>query len=111
MWKMLQKKIPSDYVIATGKQHSVRQFINLTLKELKIKYFWKGKGVNSKCFDDKGNCLVACDKAYFRPLEVDTLLGNARKARRELKWRPKTDIKSLVKEMVNSELLKIKNAE
>ena len=71
MWKMLQKKIPSDYVIATGKQHSVRQFINLTLKELKIKYFWKGKGVNSKCFDDKGNCLVACDKAYFRPLEVD----------------------------------------
>ena len=64
-----------------------------------------------ECFDDKGNCLVACDKAYFRPLEVDTLLGNARKARRELKWRPKTDIKSLVKEMVNSELLKIKNAE
>ena len=66
-------------------------------------------GLNSKCYDDKGNCLIASDKAYFRPLEVDTLLGDARKARRELKWRPRTDIKSLVKEMVNSELLKIKN--
>ena len=110
MWKMLQKKNPTDYVIATGKQYSVRQFINLTLKELKIKYTWKGKGINSKCYDDKGNCIIACDKAYFRPLEVDTLLGDSRKARRELNWKPKTNIQNLVKEMVNSELLKIKNA-
>ena len=109
MWKMLQKKSPSDYVIATGKQYSVKQFINLTLKELNIKYIWKGKGIKAKCFDNKGNCIVACDKAYFRPLEVDTLLGNSQKARRELNWKPKISIKGLVKEMVNSELSKIDN--
>ncbi len=109
MWKMLQKKIPSDYVIATGKQYSVKQFVNLVLKELKIKYTWKGKGINSKCYDEKGNCIIACDKEYFRPLEVDTLLGNPKKAMKELNWKPKANIKSLVKEMVNSELLKIKN--
>tara|TARA_B110001450_G_scaffold249416_1_gene266790 strand:- start:134 stop:1183 length:1050 start_codon:yes stop_codon:yes gene_type:complete len=110
MWKMMQKKTPSDYVIATGKQYSVKQFINLTLKELKIKHVWKGKGIKSKCYDEKGNCIIACDKAYFRPLEVDTLLGDSRKARRELNWKPRTNIQSLVKEMISSELLKINNA-
>ncbi len=110
MWKMLQKKTPSDYVIATGKQYSVKQFVNLTLNELKIKYRWKGRGVNSKCFDLNGNCIVACDKAYFRPLEVDTLLGNSSKAKKELKWKPKVTVKILVREMVKSELSKIKNA-
>ena len=107
MWKMLQKKKPSDYVISTGNQYSVKQFVNFTLNELKIKYFWKGKGVKSKCYDKKGNCIVACDKEYFRPLEVDTLLGNSNKAKRELNWAPKTNIKMLVKEMVKSELLKM----
>ena len=111
MWKMLQKKHPSDYVIATGKQYSVKQFVNFTLKELNIKHSWKGKGINTKCFDDKGNCIIRCDKNYYRPLEVDTLLGNAKKARKELKWKPKTNIKSLVKEMINSELVKITNAQ
>tara|TARA_B100000965_G_scaffold164206_2_gene136732 strand:+ start:29096 stop:30133 length:1038 start_codon:yes stop_codon:yes gene_type:complete len=107
MWKMLQKKKPTDYVISTGNQYSVKQFVNFTLNELKIKYFWKGKGVKSKCYDKKGNCIVACDKEYFRPLEVDTLLGNSNKAKRELNWAPKTNIKMLVKEMVKSELLKM----
>ena len=111
MWKMLQKKTPSDYVIATGKQYSVKQFVNLTLKELRIKYTWKGIGLNSKCYDEAGNCIISCDKNYYRPLEVDTLLGNANKARKELKWKPKSNIKNLVKEMVNSELVKIKNAQ
>ncbi len=111
MWKMLQKKNPSDYVISTGKQYSVKQFINLALEELKINYSWKGKGINSKCYDDKGNCIIACDKAYFRPLEVDTLLGDSRKARKELNWKPKIGIKNLVKEMIKSELLNIKNAQ
>tara|TARA_Y100000591_G_scaffold11934_1_gene9275 strand:+ start:443 stop:1489 length:1047 start_codon:yes stop_codon:yes gene_type:complete len=111
MWKMLQKKTPSDYVIATGKQYSVKQFVNLTLKELRIKHTWKGIGVNSKCYDEAGNCIISCDKNYYRPLEVDTLLGNAYKARKELKWKPKSNIKNLVKEMVNSELVKIKNAQ
>ena len=107
MWKMLQKKTPSDYVISTGKQYTVKQFINLVLEELDIKYKWSGKGMNEKCYDTNGNCIVACDKEYFRPLEVDTLLGNSSKARKELKWKPKTSIKSLVKEMVNFDLKKL----
>ena len=110
MWKMLQKKTPSDYVIATGKQYSVKEFINITLAELKIQFYWKGKGIDSRCYDKQGNCIIACDKTYYRPLEVDTLLGNASKARRELKWKPKINIKQLVKEMVRSELSSIKHA-
>ena len=106
MWKMLQKKTPTDYVISTGKQYSVKQFVNLVLNELKTKHSWKGKGINSKCYDHKGRCIVECDKEYYRPLEVDTLLGDSRKARKELNWRPKTNINKLVKEMVNSELKK-----
>jgi len=104
MWKMLQKNKPEDYVISTGKQYSVKQFVELVLRELKIKYFWKGKGINSKCYDSAGNCIVECDKTYYRPLEVDTLLGNSNKAKRDLKWKPKTSIKMLVKEMVDFEL-------
>ena len=107
MWKMMQKKIPSDYVIATGKQYSVKQFVDLTLKELNIKYEWKGKGIKTKCYDEKGRCFIECDKEYYRPLEVDTLLGDPRKAKKELNWKPKTDIKTLVKEMVSSEFTKL----
>jgi GDPmannose 4,6-dehydratase len=104
MWKMLQRKKPQDYVISTGKQYSVKDFINLSLKELNIKYYWKGKGINQKCYNDKGNCIIECDKEYFRPLEVDTLLGDSRKARKELNWKPKFNIAKLVKEMVTNEL-------
>ena len=104
MWKMLQKNTPHDYVISTGKQYSVRDFIILSLKELNIKYYWKGKGINEKCYDDKGNCIIECDKKYYRPLEVDTLLGDSSKARKELNWKPKYNINSLVKEMVKTEL-------
>ena len=107
MWKMLQKKIPSDYVISTGKQFTVKQFVNLVLDELSIKYKWKGRGINEKCYDNNGNCIIACNKEYFRPLEVDTLLGNSKKARLELNWKPKTSIKILVKEMVNFDLKKL----
>jgi len=109
MWKMLQQKKPSDYVISTGKQYTVKEFVNLVLRELNIKFFWKGKGINEKCFDESGNCIVACDKEYFRPLEVDTLLGDSSKARRELNWKPKTTIKELVSEMVEYDLKKISN--
>ena len=109
MWKMLQQKKPSDYVISTGKQYTVKQFVNLVLNELNIRFIWKGNGVSEKCFDEFGNCLVACDKEYFRPLEVDTLLGDSRKARKELKWKPKISIKKLVKEMVDYDLKKILN--
>ena len=108
MWKMLQKKKPADYVIATGKQYTVKQFVELVLNELKMKYKWKGKGFYSKCYFNN-KCIIQCDKAYYRPLEVDTLLGDSRKARRELNWKPKIDIKNLVREMVHKELKSLKN--
>ena len=109
MWKMMQKKTPSDYVIATGNQYTVKQFVDLTLNQLGIKYYWKGSGIKKKCFDIKGKCIVECDKEYFRPLEVDTLLGDSSKARKELNWKPKIKIKMLVKEMVEAELSKLGN--
>jgi len=104
MWKMLQMKSPKDYVIATGKQFSVKQFVNLVLNELKIKFIWRGKGLKSKCYTLDGRCIVACNKEYYRPLEVDTLLGNSNKAKKELNWKAKTNIRELVKDMVSSEL-------
>lgn len=104
MWKMLQQKKPDDYVIATGRQYSVKDFINFVSKELKIKIIWKGKGINEKGYDQKGNCIIECDLNYLRPLEVDTLLGDARKARKILKWNPKINIKDLAKEMISREM-------
>ena len=88
------KKSPSDYVIATGRQYSVKSFVNMVLKELGIKFYWKGKGIKSKCYMKNGKCIVQCDKKYFRPLEVDTLLGDSRKAKKELNWKPKEIFKN-----------------
>ena len=107
MWKMMQRKTPSDYVISTGKQYSVKQFIDYVLNELNFSFSWKGKKLNTKCFDEKGNCIISSDKNYYRPLEVDTLLGDSRKAYKELNWRPKKNIKNIVKEMVRDELKKL----
>ena len=104
---MMQKKIPTDYVISTGSQHTVKQFVNLTLNELNVKFVWKGKGIKSKCFDTKGNCMIQCDREYYRPLEVDTLLGNSKKALKELNWKAKIKIEELVIDMVRSELKKL----
>ena len=109
MWKMLQKNTPADYVIATGKQYSVKDFVNIVLKELNFKFVWRGKGIKTKCYDHNGNCIIECNKKYFRPLEVDTLLGDSSKARKELKWKPKTNLNLLVKEMVNFELKSLTN--
>ena len=103
MWKILQQKKPGDYVIATGIQYSIKQFINFTAKELNMKIIWKGKGLKEKGYDKNGKAIIECDKNYFRPLDVDTLIGSARKARSLLKWKPKTNLKSLIKEMINSE--------
>ena len=108
MWKILQKNKPTDYVISTGRQYTVQQFVNFVLKELNIKFFWKGKGVNCKCYNENNEVIVQCDKEYFRPLEVDTLLGDSRKALKDLKWKPKFSIKDLVKDMVSSELTNLK---
>ncbi len=108
MWLMLQNKTAKDYVIATGKQYSVKEFVNLVLIELKIKFKWTGKGINAKCYDLKNrNCIIECSKKYFRPLEVDTLLGDSKKARKELKWKLKYNINDLVKEMVFYENLNL----
>ncbi len=99
-WLMLQQKKPDDYVIATGKQYSVKYFINLVAKELKMKIKWRGKGIDEKAYDQNNNIIIECSKKYFRPSEVQTLLGNPLKAKKILKWKPKISIKELVKEMV-----------
>jgi GDPmannose 4,6-dehydratase len=107
MWKILQQKKPDDYVIATGVQYSVKDFINIVAKELKIRILWKGKGVNEKAFNEKKKVIIECDKNYFRPLDVNTLLGDSSKARRVLKWKPKIKINELAKEMVIKELQRL----
>ena len=104
IWKILQQRKPDDFVIATGKQFSVKQFINFVAKELNLKIVWRGKGINEKGFDQTGKCIIECDKRYFRPVEVDTLLGSAKKARKILGWKPKFTIENLVKNMVQEEL-------
>ena len=104
MWRIMQQKNPDDFVLATGKQYTVKYFANLVMNKIGFKYYWEGKGAKEKCFDHHDNCIIECDKEYFRPLEVDTLLGNAAKARRILKWKPKYNILSLIDEMVTKEL-------
>ena len=104
MWKMLQKKIPNDYVISTGKQYSVKQFVKIVAKELHMNLSWKGKGINEVGYLN-GRPSIFIDKKYFRPTEVENLLGNSSKAKKELSWKPKYNIYSLVKEMVSQELL------
>ena len=94
-WLILQQKKPDDYVISTGKNYSVKQFINLSAKYLGIKLTWKGKGIKTRAFDQNGNCIIECSKKYYRPTEVDKLLGNATKAKKLLKWKPKITFRIL----------------
>jgi len=108
-WLILQQKKPDDFVIATGKQYSVKYFVNLVAKELKMKLIWRGKGIQEKAYDQNNNIVIECDKKYFRPSEVQTLLGNASKAKKLLKWKPRVTIKDLVKEMVNEDYKKLLN--
>jgi len=102
-WLMLQQKTPEDFVIATGQQYSVRDFVNIAAKELGYKIIWKGKGKNEKGLVD-GKVIIKVDKNYFRPTEVETLLGDASKAKRKLGWVPKISFKKLVSEMVREDL-------
>ena len=104
MWKILQYKSPEDFVICTGKQYSIKDFINLVSKELKLKIKWRGKGLYEKAYNENNQPIIECNKKYFRPLDVDTLRGDFSKARKLLKWRPKHDIKSLIKDMISYEL-------
>ncbi len=102
-WMMLQQDEPEDLVIATGKQHSVREFVNLVANYLDMKIEWKGKNLNEVGLF-KGKEIIKVDPRYFRPAEVDTLLGDASKAKKKLKWSPKISFERLVKEMTEKDL-------
>ena len=104
MWLMLQQESPDDFVIATGEQHSVREFVTVAAAEVGIAIRWQGRGVDEKGLDANGNCLVAVDPRYFRPTEVETLLGDPSKARAKLGWAPKVSFAQLVTEMVREDL-------
>ena len=106
IWKILQQKKPDDYVISTGKQYSVKEFVETASRLFGFKIRWEGKGINTKGYDQNNRLLVECSKKYFRPLEVDTLLGNSHKAKKILKWKPEYSFKDLVKNMVESDLQK-----
>ena len=107
MWLILQYKKPDDFIIATGKQYSIKQFINFTANQLNMKIKWKGKGLSEKGYNHKNEVIIECDKNYLRPLDVNTLLGNSSIARKLLKWKPKININSLIKEMIDEELREI----
>jgi GDPmannose 4,6-dehydratase len=102
-WLMLQQNKPEDFVIATGKQHSVRDFVNLASKNLDMKIDWKGKGLDEAGYY-KGKEIIKVDPKYFRPTEVDSLLGDSSKAKKKLNWAPKISFEQLVKEMVDEDL-------
>ena len=111
MWKMLQTKVPKDYVVATGKNYSVKQFINESVKVLNLKTKWMGKGLNEKLINTKTKkTIVSIDKKYFRPSEVDHLKGNFSKAKKDLKWKPKTKFSKLVELMILSDLEHVQNS-
>ena len=103
-WLMLQQENPEDFVIATGVQYSVRDFVNAACDELRIKISWEGTGVDEKGYDESGKCIVAVDPRYFRPAEVETLLGDASNAKEKLGWSPKITFSELVAEMVREDL-------
>jgi GDPmannose 4,6-dehydratase len=103
-WLILQQERPEDYVIATGEQHSVREFVQVAAAELSMDLTWSGAGVREKALDAEGRCVVAVDPRYFRPAEVDSLLGDPSKARAQLGWRPRVRFRELVAEMVHEDM-------
>ena len=105
MWKMMQQKKPDDYVIATGKTITIKEFVNKAVKKIGLKIKWVGKGISEKAINVENNkIIIECKKRYIRPVEVDYLKGNAQKAKRILKWVPKTSIDKLIDEMIQHEL-------
>jgi GDPmannose 4,6-dehydratase len=102
-WLMLQQDKPEDFVIATGVQYSVRDFINAAARELDMTIRWEGEGVDEKGYSENGKCIVAVDPRYFRPAEVETLLGDPSKAKAKLGWTPTTTFEELVAEMVRED--------
>jgi len=105
MWKMMQQKKPDDYVIATGKTITIKEFVNKAVKKIGFKIKWVGKGISEKAINvENDKIIIECKKRYIRPVEVDYLKGNAQKAKRILKWAPKTSIDKLIDEMIQHEL-------
>ena len=110
MWRMLQYEKAEDFVLATGKTNTIREFCDLSFQELGIKINWKGKGENEVGLDaSTGKEIILIDSNYYRPTEVDLLVGDANKAKKLLKWEPKYNLNSLVKEMINSDFKALKN--
>jgi GDPmannose 4,6-dehydratase len=103
-WLILQQEKPEDFVIATGEQHSVREFVSIAAAELGWNLTWTGRGIDEKALDDSGQVIVAVDPHYFRPAEVETLLGDATHAQNRLGWKPRVQFEELVREMVQSDL-------
>ena len=107
-WLMLQQEQPKDYVIATGEQHSVRELVDLSAEYLDLQLSWEGEGPDARAYNRKGEIVVAVDPRYFRPTEVETLLGDASCARRELGWVPTTSFEDLIREMVAEDFAEAK---
>jgi len=103
-WLMLQQEKPEDFVIATGRQYSVREFINTAAKNLDMNITWKGQGTDEKGYLADGRCIISIDPRYYRPTEVETLLGDATKAKEKLGWTPKTTFEELVREMCEADM-------
>jgi GDPmannose 4,6-dehydratase len=103
-WLMLQQDEPEDFVIATGEQHSIREFVEAAARELDFSLRWSGTGVNERGYDAFGNCIVRIDPHYLRPAEVDSLMGHAAKAQARLGWRPRVTFRELVREMAAADL-------
>ncbi len=110
MWKILQHDTPDDFVLASGKMHSVKDFVNLSFRKIDVEIEWEGEGQQEKGFNKKtGKCVVEVDPRYFRPTEVDQLLGDSSKAKKILNWETKISFEELVSEMVESDLKYFKN--
>jgi GDPmannose 4,6-dehydratase len=104
-WLMLQQELPEDFVIATGEQHSVRDFVSVAANEVGINIRWEGTDAEEKGYDSKtGKCIVSVDPRYYRPAEVETLLGDPTKAKQKLGWVPQTTFTELVAEMMREDL-------
>ena len=104
-YKIITAKQPDDFILATGKSHSIKEFCELTAKILEIDLIWEGKGSETKGINRKnGSVIIEMDKTFYRPADVDYLIGNAKKANTELNWFPKTELKKLIEIMVNFEV-------
>ncbi|HIM07844.1 MAG TPA: GDP-mannose 4,6-dehydratase [Gammaproteobacteria bacterium] len=108
-WLMLQQDEPEDYVIATGVQYSVREFIEFAAKSVDIDITWKGKDAEEKGYDNEGNCIVEVDPRYYRPTEVESLLGDPTKAKEKLGWTPTTNLNEMIDEMMQRDMLLVEN--